>query len=158
MQVVLRTCPDAQLLLAGQGDRRPALEAQAAAAGISHAVTFLGFVSDVRVVLAAADVFAMPSLSEGLGVAALEAMAMARPVVATDAGGLPESVIHGETGLLVPAGDADALAEALMALLSDRQRARAMGEAGRQRALAHFDCAPIVDRVIALYHEVLSET
>lgn len=157
MQAVLRSCPGARLLLAGQGDQCSALEAQAAATDVSHAVEFLGFAPDVRPVLAAAHVFAMPSLSEGLGVAALEAMAMARPVVATDVGGLPESVIHGETGLIVPTGDADALAEALVALLLDGQRARAMGEAGRRRALSVFDRGPIVDRIIALYNEVLSE-
>lgn len=158
MPAVLRSCPDARLLLAGQGDQCSALQAQAAEADVTHAVEFLGFVSDVRPVLAAADVFAMPSISEGLGVAALEAMAMARPVVATDVGGLPESVIHDETGLIVPVGDADALAEALIALLSNRQRARAMGEAGRQRVLANFDRGPIVGRIVALYNEVLSET
>jgi glycosyltransferase involved in cell wall biosynthesis len=158
MLAVARSCPGARLVLAGQGEQRSALEAQAAAAGISPIVEFLGFVPDVRPVLAAADVFAMPSLSEGLGVAALEAMAMAKPVVATNVGGLPESVAGGETGLIVPAGDADALAEALVALLSDRERARVMGEAGRQRALTTFDRGPIVDRIIALYQEVLSET
>jgi glycosyltransferase involved in cell wall biosynthesis len=93
----------------------------------------------------------MPSLSEGLGVAVLEAMAMARPVVASDAGGLPESVVEGETGLIVPAGDPAALAEGLVSLVSDRGRARQMGEAGRERALTHFDRSRIVPQVVALY-------
>ncbi|MDH4179371.1 MAG: glycosyltransferase, partial [Armatimonadota bacterium] len=93
--------------------------------------------------------------SEGLGVAGLEAMAMARPVVVSDAGGLPESVVHGETGLVVPAGDAAALAEALLSLLRHRNRAKEMGEAGRKRALEHYDRPHVVGRIAALYEELL---
>jgi glycosyltransferase involved in cell wall biosynthesis len=122
---------------------------------VAGAVEFAGFVLDVRPYLASADVFAMPSLSEGLGVAALEAMATGKPVVATDAGGLPESVIHQETGLIVPAGKPQLLADALIILLQHPARARQMGEAGRARALAQYDRPRIVDRIIALYHEVL---
>lgn len=158
MTIIVRSCPEARLVIAGQGGQRSALERQVEAMGISRAVEFLGFMPDVRDVLAAADVFVMPSISEGLGVAALEAMAMGRPVVASNVGGLPESVADGETGLIVPAGDAGALAEAVVGLFGDLERARAMGRAGRERALAYFDRGPVVNRILALYYEALSET
>jgi len=146
--------PHARLLICGTGPEEAALARQAEQ--VTQGVEFLGFVSDVRPVLAAADLFAMPSLSEGLGVAALEAMAMAKPVVASATGGLRELVLDSETGLLVPPGDADALAEGLLVLLRDPARAQRMGQAGRQRALAHYDRGLIVDRVLALYREVVS--
>jgi len=98
----------------------------------------------------------MPSLEEGLGVAVLEAMAMAKPVVVSNAGGLPEAVAPGETGLIGPAGDPEALAEALVSLLTDRERARKMGEAGRARARREFDKPRVVERIRALYESVLT--
>lgn len=155
MQLVLRKMPEARLVVCGEGPEGETLRRQAQSLGLGEAVAFAGFVPDVRLHLATADVFAMPSLSEGLGVAALEAMAMARPVVASDAGGLPESVVDGETGLVVPAGKVEPLAEALAALLNDPGRARAMGEAGRERARERYHRPRVVDRIVSLYHEVL---
>ena len=154
---VLRQVPFARLQVCGEGPKKEALQRQAEALGISEQVALLGFVEDVRPVLAAAEVFAMPSLSEGLGVAVLEAMAMGKPVVATDAGGLPEAVVDGETGLIVPPGDAGALTEAILSLLQNPDKARHMGAAGRERALRQFDRSVIVERMLALYNEVLSE-
>jgi len=154
MAKVRCSMPQARLLICGTGPEEAALARQAAP--LTDQVEFLAFVSDVRPVLAAADLFAMPSLSEGLGVATLEAMAMAKPVVASATGGLRELVLDGETGLLVPPADADALAEGLLVLLRDPARAQRMGQAGRQRALAHYDRGLIVDRVLALYREVVS--
>jgi glycosyltransferase involved in cell wall biosynthesis len=124
---------------------------------VSKYVEFTGFVPDVRAVLSAADVAAMPSLQEGLGVAVLEAMAMGKPVVSSDAGGLPESVVHGETGIVTPAGDAEALADALAAVLRDPARARSMGRAGRERVVEHFDRPRVAERVLRLYADVLGE-
>jgi glycosyltransferase involved in cell wall biosynthesis len=156
MARVVQMIGEARLSICGQGPEEERLRRQAAEAGIAERVEFAGFVADVRPALAAAEVVVMPSLSEGLGVAALEGMAMAKPVVATDAGGLPESVVDGETGVVVPAGEAEALAEAMVALLADPDRAQRMGRAGRGRALAHYDRGPIVDRVLALYHQVMA--
>ncbi len=156
MALVARAVPDARLVICGQGSEEETLRRQAETEGVAGVVEFAGFAADVRPHLASAAVIAMPSLSEGLGVAALEAMAMAKPVVASDVGGLPESVAHGETGVVVPAGDARALAEALIALLQDPERARRMGEAGRARALAVYDKPRVVDRILALYDEVLA--
>jgi glycosyltransferase involved in cell wall biosynthesis len=156
MREVVRRMPSARLLVCGTGEEEAALRRQARTLGLGDRVEFLGFAPDVRRVLAQADVFVMPSLSEGLGVAVLEAMAMAKPVVASDAGGLPESVIHGETGLVVAAGDSRALAEALLDLLNDAEKARKMGQAGRQRALSHYHRPRIVERITALYDQVLA--
>ncbi|GAG21744.1 unnamed protein product, partial [marine sediment metagenome] len=155
MREVAKATPEARLVIYGEGEEKDALQREAAAAGFGERVTFAGFAADVRAALAAADVFVMPSLSEGLGVAVLEAMAMAMPVVVSDAGGLPESVVHGETGLVVPAGNAAALAEALLSLLRDRNRAKEMGAAGRKRALEHYDRPRVVGRIAALYEELL---
>jgi glycosyltransferase involved in cell wall biosynthesis len=157
MSIVVKSVPEAQLQICGEGPELSTIARRAEVNGLAENVALLGFVRDVRSLLAAADVFVMPSLSEGLGVAVLEAMAMGKPVVATDAGGLPEAVMHGETGLVVPAGDAEALAEAMTALLEKPTRAREMGRAGRQRALSHFDRPRIVDRVVAHYEEVLAK-
>jgi glycosyltransferase involved in cell wall biosynthesis len=156
MAKVVKHTPTARLRICGEGKERAALEAQVSALGLTRAVEFTGFLTDTRASLAAADVFVMPSLFEGLGVAVLEAMAMARPVVATDAGGLPESVVDGETGRLVPKGDAEALAEAILSMLSSPATARAMGAAGRRRAQERFDRPQIVDRVLDLYEEMLA--
>jgi len=157
MLIVAKAIPEVRLLVCGQGEREADLKKQTETEGLSEAVTFLGFAPDVRPSLNASDVFVMPSLSEGLGVAAIEAMAMAKPVVASRVGGLPESVVDGETGLLVPPGDGPALAAAIIALLRNSDLAQAMGRAGRQRALAQFDRGRVLDRVLALYHEVMAE-
>ncbi len=155
MAAVSRALPRARLVVCGRGPLEGALRQQAASLGLAEAVSFAGFAPDVRVHLAAADVFAMPSLSEGLGVAALEAMAMGLPVVASDAGGLPESVVDGETGLVAPAGRPEPLAEALLSLLRDPERARAMGRAGQKRARERYHRPRVVDRIVSLYHEAL---
>jgi glycosyltransferase involved in cell wall biosynthesis len=157
MADVVRRVPEAHLRIVGEGEEGPSLRKHVQTLGLDAHVEFTGFLPDVREAVAQADLFVQPSLWEGLGLAVLEAMAMARPVVVSDAGGLPESVVHDETGLIVPAGDANALVEALVDLLTDRQKANQMGLAGRQRALAHYDRPRIVERIIALYEEVLGE-
>ena len=157
MARVMVDVPGARLVICGEGDQEGVLKKESETLGIARAVSFVGFTADVRPVLAAADVFAMPSLSEGLGVAALEAMAMAKPVVASSVGGLRESVADGVTGLLVPSGDHLALAAAVTALLEKPELAQTLGQAGRERVLAQFDRGPIIDRVLAVYRDVLAE-
>ncbi len=154
---VIAQIPNLRLVICGQGPEEHNLRRQAQALGISKQVVFRGFVADPRPIVGAAQVVAVPSLSEGLGVAALEAMAMEKPVVASDAGGLPEAVVDGVTGIIVPAGKPEPLAEALVALLTDRARADALGQAGRRHVLQHFDRPHIVARILALYEEVLAE-
>jgi glycosyltransferase involved in cell wall biosynthesis len=127
------------------------LRADAARAGVSDRVVFAGYRDDVAALLAGCDVFCLPSFAEGLPLVVLEAMAQGKPVVATPVGGTPELVVDGETGVLVPPGDADALARALTELLADAPRAARMGEAGRARVLAEFSAAAMVERVLGLY-------
>ena len=106
------------------------LEAQAQALGLSQAIHFLGYRSDLPALLPLADIVVLPRMHEAVPRVLLEAMAAGRPVVATNVGGTPELVTEGETGLLVPPSDASRLAEALIALLGDRSRLERMGQAG----------------------------
>jgi glycosyltransferase involved in cell wall biosynthesis len=142
---VLREFPDARLLLVGDGALRGALQARAGAAGAGDSVIFAGFRADVPRMLDALDILCLPSLYEGMPLTAIEAAAMARPVVATAVDGTPEVVREGRTGRLVPAADAPALARALLDLLRDPEGARRMGQAGRDWALLRFD----LDRQVA---------
>ena len=115
---------------------------------------FAGFRTDLDRLVPSFDVFCLSSHMEGLGTSLLDAMAFARPIVATTAGGIPEAVEDGQTGLLVPPRDPRALAEALAALLTDEARARALGAAGRQRFLARFSAAHMVEETLKIYDEV----
>ena len=142
--------PDLRLVFCGDGGERERLEAAAAPLG---GVVFAGFRRDVAACLAAADVVAVPSLHEGLGVAALEAMAGARPVVASRVGGLAEVVVDGETGALVPPGDAEALARAIDRLAADPSLRTRLGAAGRARVLARHTMARMAEGTLACYEE-----
>jgi glycosyltransferase involved in cell wall biosynthesis len=147
--------PDVVLDVAGRGPLAPALKAYARELGVEDAVRFLGFVSPVQSALENAAIVVVPSLGEGFGMVALEAMERARPVVASAVGGLPEIVADGKTGLVVPPTDAEALAEAIVALAGDLSRAAAMGQAGRERALEEFTPERCVERVEELYARAL---
>jgi glycosyltransferase involved in cell wall biosynthesis len=122
-------------------------------------VVFLGRkpAGEVYEILAAIDVFALSSRSEGFSLAILEAMAAGKPVVATDIAGVREAVVDGETGLLVPYGDPHALAEALLNLLSDRERSRAMGAAGRKRVETSFSARVMGQRYERLYEGLIGK-
>jgi len=147
--------PDVTLDVAGRGPLAPALKAYAREVGVEDAVRFLGFVSPVQAAIEDAAVVVVPSLGEGFGMVALEAMERARPVIASAVGGLPEIVADGETGFVVPPADAEALAEAIVSLAGDLARTAAMGEAGRERALEQFTPERCVERVEALYVRAL---
>ena len=119
--------------------------------GLGSRFELAGFVDRPAAQWGAASVYAQPSRREGLPLAVVEAMAAGLPVVASDVGGLSEVVEHGTTGLLVPPDDPHALAEALHELLSDRERSRAMGQAGRARVEQLYTMSSMVDRLIDLY-------
>ncbi|MBI2216393.1 MAG: glycosyltransferase family 4 protein [Candidatus Rokubacteria bacterium] len=135
-RLLLGQMPDARLLLVGKGETRDRLEALVAELALGDRVIFTGYRDrDLPAVLAAADCFAlMASGSDESCRAALEAMAAGRPVVAGRSGALPETIVHGETGLLVPDDRPESVADALATVLGDRERAKAMGQAGRRRA------------------------
>ena len=144
----------AELWLVGAGPEESALRRQADALGIAKRTHFLGARQDAPAVMARFDIFALASLWEGLPNAALEAMACRKPVVATDVNGVPEAVAHGETGLLVPARNPTALADALAKLLADPEMRRRYGEAGRRRVESEFGMQRMVDETAAAYRGV----
>ncbi|HSP95879.1 MAG TPA: glycosyltransferase family 4 protein [Candidatus Dormibacteraeota bacterium] len=144
-----------RLWVAGDGPERAALAAQGERHGVAAQVDWLGQRDDVGDLLAAADVFVLPSRAEGLGVAALEAMAAGRPVVASAVGGLAESVIEGRSGLLVPPGDAVALGAALERLLHEPALRAALGGAGPARVGEGFLAQQMVEAYERLYRDVL---
>ena len=146
-----------RVLCAGTGSRAAALAARRDALGLGARVAFLGQVRDVAGLLAASDVVVMPSLQEGLGVAALEAMAAGRPLIASRVGGLPEVVGDEVGGLLVEPGDAPALAAALRRLATDPAAAQALGTAGQARVRARFSMEAMAGATLALYRR-LTET
>jgi len=148
---------DAIFLIAGYGPLRKHLEARTGELGIASRVRFLGYRKDVKRILAASDVFALPSLWEGMSNAILEAMAAGKPVVATAVDGNVEQVVHGETGLLAPPADSDALAKAFLELARDRRRAREMGDRGRERARRNFPVERMTGAHIELYAKLLKE-
>ena len=148
---VLTACPSTVFLIVGRGHREMALREQAKTLGIEDRVRFLGFRRDVPALLAIADVFALPSLSEGLSIAILEAMAAAKPVVTTAVGGNPELVLDGETGLLVESADPRRLAAALTRVLTDPAEARRLGENGQRRVMSRFTTAAMVRAYEAIY-------
>jgi len=146
---LVSTLPRLRVVCCGVGREAEALAARAAALG--GRVRFAGFREDVAACLAAADIVAVPSLHEGLGVAALEAMAAGRPVVASRVGGLGEAVVDGRTGLLVPPGEPVALAEAITRLALDRDFRVRLGAAGRARVSSRFTTAAMADGTLACY-------
>jgi glycosyltransferase involved in cell wall biosynthesis len=129
------------------------LREEAERLGVADRVVFAGPREDVPALMAGAEIVCLPSTAEGLPLVLLEAMAQGRPVVATAVGGTPELVLDGETGLLVPPGDAGALRDALAALLADPERARRLGEAGRERVRSAFSAAEAGRRVVGLYEQ-----
>lgn len=140
-----------RVAIAGRGEEEPRLRAQAAALGIGDRVHLLGFRDDVADILAAGDVFTMPSLSEGLPLALVEGMSFGLPVVVTRVGGVPEVVTDGVEGLIVPPSDACSLATALEALLQDPARRQQMGAAARTRAIRDYALSTMADRYERLY-------
>ncbi|HZO08743.1 MAG TPA: glycosyltransferase family 4 protein [Myxococcota bacterium] len=149
--------PDFHLWIAGAGPERTALEAQSERLGLSARVRFLGSRDDAPDLLAACDVYVLPSRREGLGVSALEAMAARRPVVASRVGGLGDAVVDQRTGLLVPPEDTAELARALARLLADPALRRRLGEAGPARLAEGFLASQMVAAYEKLYRSVLEE-
>jgi glycosyltransferase involved in cell wall biosynthesis len=144
--------PHLRGFVAGDGRERETVERLAGGSG----TTLLGVRSDMADLIAAADAVCLPSEAEALPMSVLEAMALARPVVATDVGGTRDAVVDGETGLLVPAGAPGQLERALVRLAEDPAAAAAMGERGRERQRARFDGRAMVDAYVAEFEAVLA--
>lgn len=147
----IRRCQDMIFVIVGRGGLREELEAQARNLGIFPHMRFLGHREDVRDLLYLFDVFVLPSLSEGMPLALLEAMAAGLPAVATRVGGVQDVLQDGKTGFLVPAGEPLALADRIMTLLQDRVLAKEMGEAARQVVTRRFSVSRMVDDYKEIY-------
>jgi len=146
-----------EAVIAGGGPDRPAVESEVRRLGLESVVRLAGERNDVGELLAAADLFVLSSRSEGLPLSILEAMAAGLPVVASSVGGVPELVVEGETGLLVPPGDPGALAAAIERLLDDSALRRQLGAAGRNRVSEHFDLVSARRAHLDLYRTLLAD-
>ena len=150
--------PEARFIIAGEGELMAANQALAARLGVASETHFIGRCERVAELLAQSDVCVLSSKAEGFSNSILEYMAAARPVVATEAGGAREAVIDGETGFVVPVGDDQAMADRIVHLLGDNDRARAMGAQGRLIVERDFSCEAQLDRTIDLYDSLLTQT
>ncbi len=148
--------PNCRFLVVGDGELRVGLEDRARALGLDGRIHFLGWRGDLPRIYADLDLVVLTSANEGLPVSLIEAMAAARAVVATRVGGVPDLVEDGVTGLLVPPKDPVALAEAMVALLSDPDRRQAMGDAGRKRVYPAYSAERLLLDMDRLYTELLA--
>ncbi|MCH8911370.1 MAG: glycosyltransferase [Chloroflexi bacterium] len=143
------------MALAGEGEQLGYLRNLANELGISERISFLGVRNDLPDLFSAADSVLMPSLNEGFPRTAIEAMAAGKPVIATRVGGTPEAIVEGETGILVPSADIDAMASALVKLVGDRGLQSRLGKAGRRRAEQNYAVDNYVARLDGLYRQLL---
>lgn len=157
MQRVVAQRPEARLLLVGEGPERAAIESEVERRGLAAHVRLLGTRHDLVRLLHAADMFLLTSISEGIPVTLIEAMAALLPVVSTDVGGVSEVVEDGKTGILAPSGDDERLAAAVLRLAGDGQLRQALGEAGRARAEQRFSQAKMHACYAATYREMLGD-
>jgi len=153
---VVRIFPEALFVVIGDGERRAAIEGDVAGRGLAKNFRFLGWRADLDRVYADLDIVVLTSRNEGSPVAMIEAMASARPVVATRVGGVAELV--GDAGLLADADDVTALAEAVSRLLNDRDLARELGRRGRSRVIPQFSASRLIADIDALYSRLLDGT
>ncbi|MBA7709862.1 putative glycosyltransferase EpsD [subsurface metagenome] len=166
---VIKKIPDVKFLFVGEGYLRDRLKARVRKLGLSDKIIFTGFRSDIPKITATFDVALLVSLFEGMGRVLLEAMVLGKPVVATKVGGIVDVVKasglegplawkEGETGILVPPGDADALAKAIVTILKDEELARRMGEAGKRRIDKRFTAKTMVKRISEVYEKLIEST
>jgi glycosyltransferase involved in cell wall biosynthesis len=149
--------PDLRMIFAGDGELESELRVEAEELGVSDRVLFVGFRRDIPRLLAASDLLLLPSEDECLPLVILEAMSSRLPVIATDVGGISEAVDDGRTGILVRPRDAEGLADAMVEVLGDRDRARAMGLEGRRKVEAEFSLEACSAAVFDVYDELLTK-
>jgi glycosyltransferase involved in cell wall biosynthesis len=152
---VVREIPDVRFVILGDGERRDELMRDVRERGLERHVFLPGFRPDVLSLLKTFELFVMPSITEGLGTSLLDAMACERPIVASRVGGIPEVVVDGETGILVPPRDADSLAEAIVRLLEDRALAAKLAANGLARVRERFTVDRMVDETLEVYDRLV---
>lgn len=153
---VLAAIPNVRFFIIGKGELMSELQALSVSLGIGHALTFTGFRNDVGAFYKIADLFVMSSVQEGLGTAILDALALGIPVVAANAGGIPEVIKDGETGRLVEAANPQALAKGIIEMLSNVDQARAMARRGQDNVKAEFSIDAMVENNLAVYNRLLT--
>jgi glycosyltransferase involved in cell wall biosynthesis len=156
MSFVWQSHPETDLVYVGKGDLEKELREEAFRMGVSERVSFLGWRDDVPEIMQVLDVFVLPSLNEGMGRVLVEAMAAGKPIVASNVGGIPDLIIQGENGLLVPAGDAEALAGGIEFFITNPEKRREMGERGRKMAV-RYGSDSMVQKIDQLYRELLGK-
>jgi len=154
---VLKKCPEARFLIVGEGPLKNKLILTSEKLNVADRIIFTGFRSDIKEILASIDVLAMPSLLEGLPMVLLEAMAMAKPIVATRIDGVIEVLENSKTGLLVPAKNSHALAEAIVGILNDKAKANFFGQNAREAAKEKFSVKKMVEQIELAYEKLLHE-
>ena len=146
---------DTILVFIGKGDLDVALRAEALKSGANHRVHFLGWRNDIDEIMPIFDILVLPSLNEGMGRVLVEAMAAGKPLVASNVGGIPDLVQHDYNGLLVPPGDEKALAASIKLLIDDPEKAKMMGQRGREHC-PHFSIERMIEKIDNLYEELLT--
>jgi glycosyltransferase involved in cell wall biosynthesis len=154
---VRREISNVKLLVVGEGEEEKKLKNLVELLDLTSTIFFAGLRDDIEGILSISELFVFPSLWEGMPNALLEAMAAGKPVIATTVGGVPEIVVPGKTGLLIPPNDSDALAHAIIELLLNKSKARKMGDAARVRVEKHFTISRTVEKTDNLYRELLEE-
>ncbi len=154
---VLKKCPEARFLIVGEGSLKNKLILTSEKLNVADRIIFTGFRTDIKEILASIDVLAMPSLLEGLPMVLLEAMAMAKPIVATRIDGVIEVLENSKTGLLVPAKNSHALAEAIVGILNDQAKANFLGQNAREAAKEKFSVKKMVKQIELAYEKLLHE-
>lgn len=154
---VLKKCPEARFLIVGEGPLKNKLILTGEKLNVADRIIFTGLRSDIKEILASIDVLAMPSLLEGLPMVLLETMAMAKPIVATRIDGITEVLENSKTGLLVPAKNSHALAEALVGILDDKAKANFFGLNAREAAKEKFSVKKMVEQIELAYEKLLHE-
>lgn len=149
-----RVFPASRLVMVGEGPMRESIGAWCREHGLADAIILAGFSSRIEEVMRDIDLLVLPSLWEGFGIVLIEAMAAGKPCVTTRVSSMPEIVVDGETGFVVPVQDAQALSNALTTLVQDRNRAEIMGQAGRARVERHFTLARMVDELERLFRQI----
>ena len=155
--MIRRQKPHVKFIIVGDGPLKDALQKQAREYGSGEAVLFLGHRNDSHDILGLLDLFVLSSISEGIPMVLLEALALARPVVATRVGGVPEVIEHGVSGLLVGAGREDELAQSCIALIDNYDFARRLGLAGRKRIEEQFSANVMAEKVAEVYRTLVCD-
>lgn len=152
---ILENCPEARFIFFGQGPLKRQLESLCTEKDLGGKIYFAGFRRDLERILPCLDMVVHPATMEGLGVALLQAAAAGVPILATKAGGIPEIVKHGQNGYLLPVGDVDGIAEAVISLLKDPAKTMSFGQAGREMVISRFSVDAMVGGNLRVYTQVL---